>query len=137
MSALFGPIDPCQIPSWDPLIITMEKVYSEIVPWVPGLRLELWGDAIGNNYRLRLKKNETREICEFINGIPVFKENANIPIIGIQAQQMTDAEKLCLSVMPKSYGMSGEIIKIMKDPWWQKILDHILDHISVHYTMSV
>ena len=132
MSAFFGPFDKYRIPSYDPLIVTMEKVYSEVIPWIPDLWLELWKDTRGNNYYLRLKKNETREICEFINGVPVFKSN-NIPIIGAEAQQMTNAEKLCLSVMPRSYGMSGEIARIMKDPWWQKILDYI----SVHYTMSV
>lgn len=133
MSALFGPFNPYRIPGYDPLIITMEKVYSEVIPWIPDLWLELWKDTIGNNYYLHLKKNETRVICEFVNGIPIFKENTNIPIIGIQAQQMTNAEKLCLSVMPKNYGISGEIARIMKDSWWQKILDYI----SVHYTMSV
>ncbi|MFA5202903.1 MAG: hypothetical protein WC708_00605 [Lentisphaeria bacterium] len=133
MSAFFGSFDQYRIPGYDPLIVTMEKVYSEVIPWIPDLWLELWKDFGGNNYHLRLKKTETKEICEFVNGIPIFKENTNIPIVGVQAQQMTDAEKLCLSVMPKNYGMSGEIAKIMKDPWWQKILDYI----SVHYTMSV
>jgi hypothetical protein len=132
MAVIFGPFNQ-YIPPWcDSPIVFMEKVHSEEVPWIPGLWLELWKDTGGNSYHLRLKKNETREICEFINGIPAFKSN-NIPIIGAEAQQMTHAEKLCLSVMPRSYGMSGEIAKIMKDPWWQKILDHI----SVHYIMSV
>jgi hypothetical protein len=133
MATCFGPFNRYAPPWSDSLAIIMEKVYSEEVPWISGLWLELWKSTGKNNYHIRLRKNEVREICDFTNGIPIFKENTNIPIVGTQAQQLTNAEKLCLSVMPKNYGISGEIADIMKDPWWQKILDYI----SVHYVMSV
>lgn len=132
-----------------------EEIFREQVPWLDE-SLTLVGIRAGEVVRLDLirktpisdfsnlkgleglegvKELETKihVVCEFKNGnIKFIKDTSkadNITRTGSKFIDISDSEKLCLSVMPHGYDPT-KMPDLMKDPIWQRIIDHMkIEHV--------
>lgn len=63
------------------------------------------------------------DVCEFDGGEVVFlkkRKDGPDPPAGL----LSDAERLCLSAMPRDYN-PVRIAEVLSDPFWQYVLDHM------------
>jgi len=105
----------------------MEEILRERVPWLDET-LSLVASQAGGMVTLRLvaagamgcaAERDVHDVCRFDGGDVVFlKEN------GLPAGLVSDAERLCLSVMPRRFNPTV-MARIMRDPFWQFVLDHM------------
>lgn len=106
-------------------IVMEEEVFKERVPWLDS-ELFLVGIQRGNKVDLRLVyrtgglpsyDRKVHDVCEFAGG-EVIWHPPDYPGV------MNDAERLCLSVMPKDFNPI-KMPEVLRDPYWQWILDHM------------
>jgi hypothetical protein len=106
----------------------MEEVFRERVPWLDE-SLFLVGASNGNKVNLVLIRrtggipsydNEVHKVCDFSGGNIVFDKKQVWP----PGVPLTDAERLCFSVMPKDFN-PVRMPTILADPYWQWIIDHM------------
>jgi len=97
-----------------------EEVLRERVPWLDET-VALVAEQRGPKTTLRLVAGErtVHEVCEFAGGEVAFLKKADLP-----AGLVSDAERLCLSVIPRGFN-PVRMTDVLKDPFWQYVLDHM------------
>lgn len=105
-----------------------EVLWSEIIPWNQHLGLSLVKNREGT-LRLELSSKDHghwsnhRTVCTFVDGSVEFEETAAGTAIMnlIRNGTVSAREALCLSCYPKGYTPPSP--EVLRDDYWQKILD--------------
>lgn len=101
----------------------MRETFRIPVPWMDGTDLIVY-EAGDRRHVLKMKRVEERLVCEFRDGEVVFDDSTNSGAVA--SRLLTPAERLCLSVLPKDFGIGRAGFKdVLLDPFWQMVLDQM------------
>lgn len=93
-----------------------EILFVHAIPWMPNAILV--AERFGTSISLFQRYIEERKIAEFVRSEIIW----HIP--RGPYPNMTDIERLCLSVMPRSYNTTN-FSEILQHPYWAFILNQV------------
>lgn len=98
------------------------------VPWLEGNTITLTGSRAGQMEIVHVMPRSSRRVC-IVNGASIIWETQDQGPGKTGGRDdvgswtlLTPSEKLCLSVMPSSYGSRPDFPGILNHAFWQKVM---------------